>query len=172
MTWEPKQGEIVNYDCYYNNGACSFTGLFVSAYKDKYIVDEGGRFYTADVIKPIFIEKEKELGITIGSVWQINNNFNVVIEVGETSIWAYNPQQAQGFIYRKDHFLKNLKPRPDKIGMAPCVYGLKSGFTEPHYRISDVIFSLGEGAADYYNDVNTRFISWPANNSMWVIVNK
>lgn len=170
MAWEPKQGEIVNYDCYYNNGVSSFTGLFVSAYKDKYIVDDGGGFYAADVIKPMFIEKEPE--ITVGSVWERFDDLYVVCSVGDGMIKT----ACNGVTYNtKLEFFKDLHtPRPDKIGMAPCLRKIEiNRHNKPYHSyewcISDQVFRCREDAGIY---CESQSFIWPANNSMWVIVDK
>lgn len=164
--WEPKQGEMV---LAWNNGDKTKMFVeFISKYKDKFLVKFGWQpdsgFILTENIEPE--PKPESSEITVGSVWERFDELYIVCSIGDGMIRTV----CNGVTYNtKLEFFKALhQPCPDKIGMAPCVV---RGVVPGDYVISGKLFSSLAGAASYYSHPYTEAI-WPANNSMWVIVDK
>lgn len=162
MTWEPKQGDVVAYAADNNKQEWA---TFVCVYQDKYLLDDDGDYIQVDSIKRIVIEEEPE--ITVGSVWENEDGLWVLNE--------WNNVKNKGVVLSTRTLMtmdvfsvllsNNFKPRPDKIGMAPALIKTSYGII-----ISSTAFRNAEHASK--NLIRDTLIAWPANNSMWVIVDK
>jgi hypothetical protein len=149
---------------YAHTGESSWETMRFLGYTDEsprrlVVQDMDGEIYRFTNARPLKKEEPKQPEIKLYDVVWCNDRYNVVVFIEErignriedTTYKLFYPKLG---VFTDGHKYEDLKPRPDKVAVAPAVWHGNSN----HY-IADCLYSSSDEAI---KDMDKKFLKWPS----------